>query len=71
MTENDRYCPTLVAKSIAGDAAARELVELAHRIVGAGIDPLRVRRARSDMMSRELDTEGICLQEGREIRETK
>lgn len=46
----------VMAKKIAGDAAAPELVELARRIAEAEIDVLRVRRARSDMISRELNT---------------
>jgi hypothetical protein len=45
-----------MAKKIAGEAAAPELVELARRIAEAEIDVLRVRRARSNMISRELNT---------------
>jgi hypothetical protein len=46
----------VMADKIAGDGAPVELVELARRIAEAEIDVLRVRRARSGMISRELNT---------------
>jgi hypothetical protein len=45
-----------MAQKIAGGASPR-LMELARRIAEAEIDVLRVRRARSDLISRELATE--------------
>jgi hypothetical protein len=46
-----------MAKKIAGGATAPDLVELSRRIAEAEVDVLRVRRVRSDFISRELKAE--------------
>ena len=43
-----------IAQKITGAAVTPELVELAQRVAEAEVDVLRVRRIRSDLISREL-----------------
>ena len=44
-----------LAREIAGEGASREILKLAHRIAEAQIDIVRVRQARHDLLSRDLN----------------
>ena len=44
-----------LAREIAGEGASHEILEPAHRIAEAQIDIVRVRQARHDLLSRDLN----------------